>query len=72
MSYALAAAPHAAAFNGLFYATIATVIPVLFVAIAVQGGAYTDIIARGGEMALPLMRRSQAAARAAEGTRRQR
>jgi hypothetical protein len=37
---------HAAAppFNGLFYATCATVIPVLFLAIAVQGHAYENLI----------------------------
>src|SRR5580658_512911 len=34
----------AAAFNGTFYATTATVIPVLFLAIAVQGQTYEDLI----------------------------
>jgi len=36
-----AAAP---AFNGLFYATAATIIPVLFLAIAVQGPLYGDLL----------------------------
>jgi hypothetical protein len=34
----------APAFNGLFYATAATVIPVLFLALAVQGRVYTDLL----------------------------
>jgi hypothetical protein len=34
----------APAFNGLFYATVATVIPVLFLAIAVQGNFYDDLL----------------------------
>jgi hypothetical protein len=40
------AAGHAAApaFNADFYMTAATVIPVLFLAIAVQGSTYTDIL----------------------------
>jgi hypothetical protein len=38
---ARAAAP---AFNGLFYATAATIIPVLFLAIAVQGPLYGDLL----------------------------
>jgi hypothetical protein len=38
-------ARHAApAFNGLFWATVATVIPVLFLAIAVQGPFYRDLL----------------------------
>ncbi len=32
------------AFNGLFYATVAGVIPVLYLAIAVQGTVYQDIV----------------------------
>jgi len=32
------------AFNGLFYATAATIIPVLFLAIAVQGPLYGDLL----------------------------
>jgi hypothetical protein len=47
MSYALAIHANAAAapaFNGLFYATAATVIPVLFLALAVQGDALTDVL----------------------------
>jgi hypothetical protein len=39
-----AAAP---AFNGLFYATAATIIPVLFLAIAVQGRTYEDMLKTG-------------------------
>lgn len=35
---------HAAAFNGVFFATVATVIPVLFLAIAVQGRMYQDLV----------------------------
>src|SRR6202046_2772927 len=38
---ARAAAPP---FNGLFYATAATIIPVLFLAIAVQGPLYGDLL----------------------------
>jgi len=34
----------APAFNGLFYATAATIIPVLFLAIAVQGPLYGDLL----------------------------
>jgi hypothetical protein len=44
MAIALAAAHHQATFNGLYYATIATVIPVLFVAVAVQGPAYANLL----------------------------
>jgi hypothetical protein len=47
MSLALAAARHALPFNTVFYATIATVIPVLFLAIAVQGRLYEDLIKAG-------------------------
>jgi hypothetical protein len=32
------------AFNGLFYATVATIIPVLFLALAVQGRMYGDLM----------------------------
>jgi hypothetical protein len=31
-------------FNGLFYATAATIIPVLFLAIAVQSRGYQDLL----------------------------
>jgi len=41
---ALAHTAAAPAFNGLFYATAATVIPVLFLAIAVQGNAYETLL----------------------------
>ena len=44
MSHALAAAHHAVAFNGLFYATMATVVPLLFLAVAVQGRTYDDLV----------------------------
>jgi hypothetical protein len=38
-------ATHAApAFNDIFYATTATIIPVLFLALTVQGGAITDLV----------------------------
>ncbi len=43
----LALATHAAAappFNGLFYATAATVIPVLFLAVTIQGRIYQDLV----------------------------
>jgi hypothetical protein len=42
-----ALAHHAAApaFNSTFYATVATVIPVLFLAIALQGGTYQTLLA---------------------------
>jgi hypothetical protein len=45
-SVALAAHTTAAApaFNGLFYATAATIIPVLFLAIAVQGRTYENLV----------------------------
>jgi hypothetical protein len=42
MTLALTAAA-VPSFNGLFYATAATVIPVLFLAIAVQGSRYQDL-----------------------------
>lgn len=51
-SFALAAhATRAAAppFNGLFYATAATVIPVLFLAVAVQGRMYEDLLKAGSD-----------------------
>jgi hypothetical protein len=41
--------PHGGpAFNGLFYATAATIIPVLFLAIAVQGPLYGDLLKASG------------------------
>jgi hypothetical protein len=43
----LAALTHTAAppaFNGLFFATAATIIPVLFLAIAVQGRTYQNLV----------------------------
>jgi hypothetical protein len=45
-SFALAhtAAP---AFNGLYYATVATIIPVLFLALAIQGNDYEELVKRG-------------------------
>jgi hypothetical protein len=39
-----AAAPATPAFNGLFYATAATIIPVLFLALAVQGRMYENLL----------------------------
>jgi hypothetical protein len=45
MSLTLAAHAHPVPpFDGLFYATVATVIPVLFLAIAVQGTAYQELL----------------------------
>lgn len=44
MILALAHGRPAPQFNGLFYATAATVIPVLFLAIAVQGRVYEDLL----------------------------
>lgn len=41
---ALARATAAPAFNGLFYATAATIIPVFFLALAVQGRMYSDLL----------------------------
>src|SRR5262249_44735457 len=38
------AAPAAQPFNATFYATVATVIPVLFLALAVQGRLYEDLL----------------------------
>ena len=43
-SLAHAARAAAPPFNGLFYATAATIIPVLFLAIAVQGPLYGDLL----------------------------
>lgn len=43
-------------FNGLFYATAATAIPVLFLAIAVQGTTYENLLASSARMAGPLLR----------------
>lgn len=42
----LASLAHAAepAFNGLFYATVATIIPVLFLALAVQGRTSENLV----------------------------
>ena len=37
------------AFNGLFYATAATIIPVLFLALAVQGRLYEDLLKASAE-----------------------
>jgi hypothetical protein len=51
-----AAAP---AFNGLFYATAATIIPVLFLAIAVQGPLYGDLL-RAFDAALRRFRQHKA------------
>jgi hypothetical protein len=42
-----AAVPAPPAFNGLFYATAATIIPVLFLALAVQGPAYQRVFRAG-------------------------
>ena len=47
-----AAAPARPAFNGLFYATVATIIPVLFLAIAVQGRAYEGLMRAIGAIAV--------------------
>ncbi len=44
-SLARAAAAPPSAFNGLFYATVATIIPVLFLAIAVQGQFLEELLA---------------------------
>jgi hypothetical protein len=44
MTFSLAHAVKAQPFNGLFYATCATIIPVLFLAIAVQGSTYDDFL----------------------------
>jgi hypothetical protein len=44
MILALASSHAAPAFNGLYFATIATVIPVLFLALAVQGGSYDGLL----------------------------
>jgi hypothetical protein len=53
---ARAAAP---AFNGLFYATAATIIPVLFLAIAVQGPLYGDLL-KASDAALRRFRQHKA------------
>jgi hypothetical protein len=44
MILALAHGHPAPAFNGLYFATIATIIPVLFLALAVQGGSYDGLL----------------------------
>ena len=46
-------------FNGLFYATAATIIPVLFLAIAVQGPLYGDLL-RAFDAALRRLREHRA------------
>jgi hypothetical protein len=45
------AAPTAPAFNGLFYATVATIIPVLFLAIAVQGRMHENVLKAADDLA---------------------
>ncbi len=50
MTLAFVQSHPAPAFNGLFYATAATIIPVLFVAIAVQGRLYDIVLAAPEEM----------------------
>lgn len=44
MILALTHGPAAQPFNGLFYATVATIIPVLFLVLAVQGGTYLNLL----------------------------
>jgi hypothetical protein len=44
MTFALAHGHGTPAFNGLFFATAATVIPVLFLALAIQGRTYPDLV----------------------------
>lgn len=44
MTLALAHSHATPAFNGLYFATAATVIPVLFLVIAVQGRLYEDLM----------------------------
>ena len=44
MTLAFASSHTAPVFNGLYYATVATVIPVLFLAIAIQGRAYDNLV----------------------------
>jgi uncharacterized membrane protein len=39
------------AFNGLFYATAATIIPVLFLALVLQGAAWRQLLQRAAELA---------------------
>jgi hypothetical protein len=51
MTLALAHSSAAPAFNATFYATMAGVIPVLFLAIAVQGNAYQDMLKAASRMA---------------------
>ena len=43
--------PTAPPFNDIFYAAVVTVIPVLFLAIAIQGNLYTDLLKFGREAA---------------------
>ena len=62
-SLVLAHGHHAApAFNALFYATIATIIPVLFLAAAVQGRAYQDLLAAAFPARESALHRNQAPA----------
>jgi len=56
MTLALAASTHAQHYNADFYTVAATVIPVLFLAVAVQGPAYDGLLRYGAERA----RRSRA------------
>ena len=44
MTLALARGHAAPAFNGLFYGTVATAIPVLFLAVAIQGRTYQNLL----------------------------
>jgi hypothetical protein len=53
------AASSAANFNSPFYATVATIIPVLFLALAVQGKVFQDFLDRGGKLTRDLLGRSE-------------
>jgi hypothetical protein len=61
----LAHAATAPAFNGLFYATAATIIPVFFLALAVQGRMYADLLQTA--RALARARRHPVFTRTADG-----
>src|SRR5260370_7122818 len=61
----VASLAHAApAFNSAFYATVATVIPVLFLALAIQSGAFEGVLAAALRKAPGFLRGDRTARRA--------
>lgn len=58
------AAPAPPAFNSTFYATVATVIPVLFLALAIQSGAFEGVLKAALRLAPGFQRGDRTARRA--------